>query len=270
MKFLQSITEIKKEHCYETGGSRPVRVFCSDLNYYVCKYRTGAGFPYVLFNEYLAARFLQLWKLPVPDFAFVEINRKHTEKTMLPFHYFDLPAFGSKFMGDYAEVDKFFLETPIVRKNNTTGRDAFLRIALFDIWLCNEDRHFEKFNLLHNLKENVFVPIDHAFIFNSANLDKKPYSIADNESILATPFLNRFFDRNLQTKSNDIRLKIVEEFKYNVGICYDELDKILNNIPPVWNPDKGFLKERLQFFFSEQWQKKCIDKFTSLYFLNIK
>jgi len=30
-QYLHSITEIKKEHCYETRGSRPVRVFCSDF-----------------------------------------------------------------------------------------------------------------------------------------------------------------------------------------------------------------------------------------------
>lgn len=270
MKYLQSITEIKKEHCYETRGSRPVRVFCNDLNYYVCKYHTGVGFPNLLFNEYLAACFLQIWNLPVPDFAFVEINREHTEKTLLPFHFFDLPAFGSKFMGDFTEVDKFFLETPIIRKNNTTGRESFIKIALFDIWLCNEDRHFENFNLLYNLKENLFVPIDHAFCFNSANLDKEPYLISENESILATPFLSRFFDRTLQTKSDDLRLKIVEEFKYNVGICHDKLDKILSETPPIWKPDKEFLRERLQFFFSTQWLKKCINHFTSLYFINIR
>jgi len=114
------------------------------------------------------------------------------------------------------------------------------------------------------------VPIDHAFCFNSANLDKKPYLISDNESILASPFLSRFFDRTLQTKSDDLRLKIVEEFKYNVGICHDKLDKILSEIPPFWKPDKELLRERLQFFFSTQWLKKCINHFTSLYFINIR
>jgi len=31
VKYMHSITEIKKEHCYETRGSRPIRVFCSDF-----------------------------------------------------------------------------------------------------------------------------------------------------------------------------------------------------------------------------------------------
>lgn len=269
MKYLFSITEIKKEHCYKTKGSKPVRVFCNDLNYYVCKYSTGRSFPFLLFNEYISACFLRLWKLPVPAFAFVKINREHTKNTSLPFHFFDLPAFGSRFMGDFKEVDKFFLETPIIRKKNITGRDSFLKIGLFDIWLCNEDRNFENFNLLYNLTENVFVPIDHAFCFNSAVIERNPTIISENESILATPFLNRFFNRNLQTKSNDIRLKIIEDFKYDINICHDKLDEILSEIPHAWNPDTGFLKKRLQLYFKKQWLKECIAKFTSLYFLNI-
>lgn len=75
IKYLQSITEIKAEHCYDTRGSQPVRVFCSDFNYYVCKYhKRGSGFASGLFNEYMAACFLKTWKLSVPDFAIVTIN----------------------------------------------------------------------------------------------------------------------------------------------------------------------------------------------------
>ncbi len=270
MKYLHSITEIKKEHCYDTNGSRPVRVFCNDLNYYVCKYRTGAGFPFLLFNEYIAARFLQFWNLPVPDFAFVLVNREHLGQTLLPYHFFDLPAFGSRFMGNFKEVDKFFLETSYIRKDNSSGRISFLKIALFDLWLCNEDRHYDNFNLLYNFKNDLFVPIDHAFCFNSSNLARDPYLISDNISILSTPFLNRFFDRNLQTKADELRLKIIKEFYSNVGTCYEKIDEILNELPSAWKPDPEFLRERLQLFFSQQWLKGCINKFTSLYFLNIR
>jgi hypothetical protein len=270
VQHLHSITEIKKEHCYETRGSRPVRVFCSDLNYYVCKYHTGQGFSFTLFNEYIAARFLQIWQLPVPEFAFIEINQEHLKQTPFPNNFFEKPCFGSLFMGDFKEVDKIFLETPLVKKENLTGRDSFLKIALFDIWMCNEDRHYDNFNLLYNLKENVFVPIDHVYCFNTVNLDKEPYLISENESILSTPFINRFFDRDLQTKMNEIRLRMVDELKINAKNCYDELDSILSEIPLSWQPSPVYLKSRLQFLFSEQWLKSCIDYFTRLFFLNFK
>ena len=270
MNYLQSITEIKREHCYDTRGSKPVRVFCNDMNYYVCRYHTGTGFPFALFNEYIAARFLQIWGLPVPDFAFVQINNEHVHQTPYPYHFFKKATFGSKFMGDFKEVDKIFIETSVLGKDNESGRYSFLKIALFDIWMCNEDRHFDNFNLLYDLKKNTFVPIDHVFCFNSMNLDKLPYLISSNESLLSSPFLNRFFDRNLQSRSNEIRLKILEEFEHNVKCCYDELDKILSDTPIAWEPNPGYLKSRLETFFSSKWLKDCRNYFTKLYFLNIK
>ena len=269
-KYLNSITKIVPEHCYQTNGSKPIRVFCSDLNYYVCKYNKGLGFPWGLFNEYIAASFLKIYQLPVPDFAFVKIKEEHVIDIEYPYHYFNQLCFGSKYMGNFTEVDKLFLETPIIRKDNETGRNSYLKIALFDIWMCNEDRHFENFNLLYNLKENTFVPIDHVFCFNSNNLDKEPYLISENESILSNPFLNRFFDRNLQTISDNIRLGIINEFKLNVSRCYEELNNILAKTPITWEPDTGFLETRLHFLFTDEWIETCINHFTKIYFSNLK
>jgi hypothetical protein len=83
-------------------------------------------------------------------------------------------------------------------------KESFLKIGLFDIWMSNEDRHYENFNLLYNLKEKRYVPIDHAMCFNSGNLDKAPSLIGNNESILTSPFVNRFFYRPLQQNFNDV------------------------------------------------------------------
>jgi hypothetical protein len=267
---LYSITEIKPEDCYETSGSRPVRVFCNDLNYYVCKYHTGIGFPFALFNEYLAAVFLKKWQLPVPEFAFVNIRKEHVMQTNYPFHYFSTICFGSRFMGECKEVDKLFLETPLLSKTNNSGIETFLKIGLFDIWLCNEDRHFENFNLLYNLKTNAFIPFDHVFCFNSANLNKEPYLISDNESILSSPFLPRFFERTLQPNLNVLRNNIIDDFKISIERCHEDLDDILEQIPVAWEPNIGFLRTRLDFFFTEDWINSCTEHFTRLFFLNTK
>ncbi len=269
MEELHSITEIKQEDCYETKGSRPVRVLCNDLNYYVCKYHSDKGFPFTLFNEYLAVCFLKIWKLQVPEFAFVRIKREHIHQINYPYHYFENICFGSKYMGEFKEVDKLFLETPRIRKENINARDTFLRIGLFDIWLCNEDRHYENFNLMYNLKSDQFVPIDHVCCFNSLTLDKEPYLISTNESILSTPFLSRFFSRTLQTNNNEIRLKVIEEFNFNVNRCHEELDNILANMPLAWESNVTYLKSRLDFLFSEPWVRSCSEYFTELFIRNI-
>lgn len=267
---LHSITEIKPEDCYQTKGSKPVKVLCNDLNYYICKYNTGIGFPNALFNEYIAASFLSIWNLPVPEFVFVDIKTEHTKQSPYPFHYFDQLCFGSKFYGEFKEVDKFFLEIPYLNKESVNARDTYLKIGLFDIWLCNEDRHFENFNLLFDLRKQHFVPIDHAQCFNGNNLDKKAEPISENESILSAPFLPRFFSRTLQPNLNVIRLKHIEDFKHNVNRCHGELDNLLANIPLAWNPEVELLKSRLEFYFSEDWQQTCINYFTTLISLNIK
>lgn len=268
-RILNSITNIQQEHCYQTRGSKPVRVLCDDLNYYVCKYAIGRGFPTLLFNEYIAACFLKIWKLPVPDFGFVQIKTEHVKQTGLPFHFFEKPCFGSLYLGELMEVDKFFLSEPLLKNVGEEGIFHFLKIALFDIWMCNEDRHFENLNLLYNLKKNDFVPIDHAFCFNTNNLDKVPYLISDNESLLDAPFLNRFFNRHLQTKTNEIRLEILNEFRNDTNACCQQLEPILAGMPSEWEPNRKYLKERLDFFLSDYWLTQCQNFFTRLFVQNL-
>lgn len=270
VETLQSITEIKPEDCYQTNGSKPVKVFCDDLNYYVCKYNTGRGFPVMLFNEYLAACFLKIWQLDVPDFAFVNIKKEHVNQTGYPYYYFDVPCFGSQFYGAFKEVDKLFLETPGLKNDPVSGKESFLKIGLFDIWMSNEDRHYENFNLLYNLKAKRYVPIDHAMCFNSGNLDKAPQLISNNESILTSPFINRFFYRPLQQNFNNTRLSLLKEFKLNASNCREDLDTILANIPIAWRSNSSYLRSRLEFLFSESWINACAEHFTTLLTLTLK
>jgi len=74
----------------------------------------------------------------------------------------------------------------------------------------------------------------------------------------------------LQQNINEIRLKVIEDFKLNAANCHEELDSILENIPLAWEPDRGFLKSRLNIFFSEPWLQSCADYFSKLITLNIK
>lgn len=140
---LRSIKEISQDDCFKTNGSRPVKVMCNDLDYHVCKYHCGKGFPYPLFNELLGGAFLKIWQLPVPDYSLVQINIDHVKETEIPYHCFEKTCFGSKFMGSYKEVDKFFLKMRSINAANHSGRNTFLKIAMFYIWLCNEDRHWD-------------------------------------------------------------------------------------------------------------------------------
>jgi len=74
----------------------------------------------------------------------------------------------------------------------------------------------------------------------------------------------------MQTKINEMRLRIVDELKINAKNCNNETDSILSEIPLSWQPNPEYLRSRLQFLFSEQWLKNCTDYFTRLFFLNFK
>lgn len=267
---LNSITEVKAEDKFDTRGSQPFKVFCSDMNYYICKYHKEFGFPSYLFNEFIAARFLQIWNLPVPQFAFLKINTDHIQLLDLPKHYFDKNCFGSFFNGDCKEVDKFFLTMPFMQKIGIETKLDFLKIAMFDIWLCNEDRHFENFNLLFDIKTNQFVPIDHSFCFNTSNLNKVPDLISENESILSSPLLSQLFVRTLQANFNEYRLRIITEFKRDVSLCHDELNNVLQQLPLDWNSDLDFLRSRLEYYFSDNWLQECTNQFNTLFHLSLK
>ncbi|MEI6454803.1 MAG: HipA family kinase [bacterium] len=258
---LTSIKEIIPEDCFNTRGSHPVKVYCNDGNDYVCKYFNGIGPATGLFNEYLAARFFQLWELNVPDFAFVNIQKHHFEKIPLPHHCFNIPCFGSRYDHKLKEVDKFFLGWPS-RKNTIELIVAdYLKIGLFDIWLSNDDRNFDNFNLLYNFETNRLIPIDHVQLFNGNNLDRDPYQINENDSILSAPFMNGIFSRTLQQILKEYRLTIEEEFKSYLRTCYENLGPILQYTPPEWRIDSAFTKSRLEFYFSESWQKQCLESF---------
>ncbi len=250
---------------------QPVRVLCNDLENYVCKYYTGgAGPAYNLFNEFLAASFLKQWQLPVPDFGIVTIAQKHMEGLGFPCHYFDIPCFGSRFMGDCKEVDKVFMGMTKNRFKNPEIAMNYVSIALFDIWLCNEDRHHDNFNLLLNPVNNNFIPIDHVNIFNGQNLDKQPYFISDNESILSSPLFPLFFYGTLQPDQKNFRSDITETFKDYIERCNENLPHILSNLPAEWRIDLSFIRDRLVFFFSDVWVSQALDFFFQLLFHNYK
>ena len=118
MSNLKSIEEIKK--VYSTNGSRPVLVHCKDIEDWVCKYDK----PGKLFNEYLAASFLKLWKIPVPDFCFVNVLPEHLptkfQDNRINPSLFKKPCFGSKYLTHSQEITSFF--KVIVQNNYDRGK----------------------------------------------------------------------------------------------------------------------------------------------------
>ena len=173
-------------------------------------------------------------------------------------------------MGEYKEVDKVFMGMIKSRFKNPSTAMGFIQIALFDIWLCNEDRNHNNYNLLYDIVNNHFVPIDHVNIFNGLNIDKPPYLISQNESILTSPLFRLFFYGTLQTENKSFRSDIENTFKNHVRNCEKILPQILPSLPDQWRLDLPFISDRLAIFFSDAWLADSINYFFDLFYYNYK
>lgn len=263
MKSLHSIEEIHK--LYETPGSSPVLVTCNDLNDWVCKYDK---FPIYLLNELLAYEFARIWGIKVPETAIIKVKEEHVPIDKFPKLQkinFKKECFGSLFLKDSKELDittlALFKEKNF--RDKVHDKSDFLKIALFDIWLSNEDRNHNNFNLLLNLspeKYYFFYAIDHVSIFNSSNLDYGLYQINEFESIINTDLAKVLFSKN--NKIKDIVNNLVENFYLCKTECKDKLSEILQKVPSSWNIDLDYIKNKLnESIFQEEWNKSCENSF---------
>src|ERR1035437_1425007 len=161
MEKLYSIQTSDKP--FGTLGSRRILITCNDFNSYVCKYNLGNGPAIRLACEFIAASFLKIWNLNVPDFALVNVSRDHIPSEFnIKDYYFDVTCVGSKFSSGYADLHNLTdLIDPQKRKLYPKRKDLYY-ISLFDIWLGNDDRNHNNYNLMIDTNnQRNFIPIDH-------------------------------------------------------------------------------------------------------------
>jgi len=269
MQYLTSITQADKENVYINNNSKPFIVLCDDLNDYVCKYNKSSSTAFRLFNEYISASFLKLWQLNVPDFCFINVKREHIPQDLgFPYYFFDVPCFGSLFNRNFKEVDNFFSGFKYADSHKFQSIADYFKIALFDIWLANDDRHPGNYNLLIDTEQNnKLIPIDHEAVFNTSNLHLGLYPISYEASILSSEIVHRMLKNYA---SNQQFVNNLENYLYLcVKVCLENLDNILYNSPNEWNIDKQKIKELLiQHIFNKEWSLICWKTFRE--FLQIR
>ncbi len=254
MNTVKSISA--PERIFETSGSQPLLVLCDDLNFYVCKYNRWPGSSAIkLLHEVLGGSFAKAWNLAVPEFCLVNIEASHIEDMPgLQPAFFNAECFGSHYNNKYVEVDNFYAEMSKSDKSRFSNREDFLKIALFDIWMANEDRNFMNYNLLIDVEnENRFIPIDHDAIFNTGNLDKGLDLLTEEDSIISTNFTLKLFSRK-ELQNKEYLNEIQDEYYLCTANCEKQIDTILNEIPLNWRINTKdyatLLKENL---FKQQW-----------------
>lgn len=263
MKTLNTIEEISR--VFTTPGSSPALVLCEDFNLWVCKYdRTSIN----LFNEMIASSFAKIWGIKVPDSCFILVDESHVPVEKFPVlehRFFNKECFGSFYLTEGKEIDRTSLSLFEERtfRNKINNKEDFLKIALFDIWLGNEDRNHNNFNLLLNIEENqttFFYAIDHVCIFNSSFLDYGINELSEDESIIKTELAKILFSnfRNLPSVVNDL----VEKFYLCVDECENQLEAIVNLTPDSWALDRAEILEKLRNnLFTDAWKERCENVF---------
>ena len=266
---FHSIEKVEDDQHFDTG-CKPLLVHCNDLNHYVCKYLNGNYRADLLFREFIAASFLNIWKLQIPPFGVVMLKENH--KPNFPFNInSDIPCFGSQFNNEYKEVDSFIQEMSNSQKQKYLTKEDFLSIAFFDIWVSNEDRHQGNYNLMLKLvnDEYYFVPIDHNSVFHTGCHDKENYSISHNESILASPLLASLFRVKELTDTQYIA-SLQRKCYICIQSCKAVLMNLIEEVPTQWQINNQVEYNNLvQFLFTDEWIKTSWQVFTKYLQLSV-
>lgn len=269
IKRLRSISGIQK--VFDTNRS-PVVVLASDFNEYLCKHSRHVPANY-LFYELLANRFLKLWGLDVPEATIIDVNPDHLKADdysgkLQPANFL-IPTIGFRYLHDSIDFNQLMATRYSSQTRKLfTKKEDLLKIALFDIWIANEDRNQNNYNLLitnDTSKGFIFVPIDHEMIFNTGNLDKGLVELTQEDSLVTSMLFTSLAVKQPEGKIVDRLLTTKNEYYLCIEKCYEQLDEILEDIPPDWKIDVPSMKALLvSNLFSDRWKQRAFIHFTYL------
>ncbi|MDE5882210.1 MAG: hypothetical protein K2H60_10805 [Muribaculaceae bacterium] len=255
--IYRSIKAIQKQ--YNTG-EQPVLVMCSDLHEYVCKYKRSSGSAYKLVCELTGAFLANAWNLNIPKIALIEIHYDHWMSTRSI--SLSAPAFGSKIINSVIDVNTAFNKEIRI---SSELKEQILEIALFDLWVANEDRNWNNANLLYDMLTDSLVVIDHGCIFNTATFDYKLSLLTQNETILCSDLARTILKHIKPDEKDNILEKIKERF---VSIQEKELKlipEIMENIPSNWNVNPEVVSSKITELFDRKWMEECWDTFVEYF-----
>jgi hypothetical protein len=235
---LQTRYTVEPLKRYFDTNDRPVLVTCDDLEDYVCKYRNINS----LVKEYLAASFLQIWQIPTPEPCFIRVRRDHvTEKFWSVtdgFTWFERDCFGSAYLEQSVEVGGWLVALGNDRAavDKIKHQSDFLKIGLFDLWLGNDDRNHNNYNLLlvpEQVNRFRLYAIDHSGCFNGMQAGERALSLqAEDENVLTSPLCQLLYGQNPNRKQ--AIETVLADFYPAVQRCRDSLPEILSVVPPSW------------------------------------
>ena len=242
MNIITASGEVLK--VYQTGD-RPILVLCSDGNHYICKYKQPGYAAYKLLNELVGGTYAKAWGIATPVTSLV-VNDPIIWDDAGISHDPVAPLLGSRKMEDVFDLGEFNCNQVEVSERTLS---QLLLIALFDLWIANEDRTCNNYNLLYDLKEKRLVSIDYGGIFNSGILNYPVYQLNVADSIVSSDLFCRLKVVNMQKALSGMHITYLRL----VSKCKKMTPVIMDIIPQEWEVDKIALERKLHELFVAKW-----------------
>ena len=253
---LQSIEMLQPSKIFHGTAYNPIAVRASDLSYYVTKVQATPVDETVI-REFLGAHFLKIWQLPVPNFAIIDVNPTHVPDGLhrrLTVYEFSRPAFGSQLVADAPYVMEADALAGTYQVRQTEAATKLIDLSLFDLWLSNNDRNWNNYNLLYHFPPSAaFIPIDHERLFDHGSPGDALLLQTDNENLSATPLFGTFVSKQrIRDYCRDTRSR--QNFLARAEACQSDLPRILGEMPAEWSRLCPDLVDRCaQTIFDQEW-----------------
>jgi len=257
LSYKQTITIISQ---YETEGHSPLKVVADDFKTYVLKFPKNLSDKNSIVKEFLCHYLLKCWSIPTPPIVGLSIPNdllinspilSRREKVLIG----ENVCFGSQLIYDAIELNDF-----IEAKNRTSQKkilniEDIFKIALFDIWIENEDRRPTNNNILlcPDKKGLILNAIDHAFTFSTLNFNELNYQTLNfsiNDSILYSGLAKSIIE---STKLNkEFYINSEEIFYLCIEYVANSFNRIIENLPEsleFTNKDRTILSD---FLFNKE------------------
>lgn len=266
MKQLYSIKNIEKT--YNTG-EEPVLVACNDHQSYICKYTRYSGSANKLVCELMGAIFAKTWMLHTPEIAVVKVRREHVPHNMSG-SYFSIPVLGSQQQQNVVDITPATI--PLVTPSEKLCRQL-LQIALFDLWLSNEDRNANNANLMYDMVNDNIIAIDYGCCFNTATFDFPLSLLTESESILCSDLflhISSSTSRERILQMTDVLLNIdLPSYIHDcqTGSVVAQWDDAANEelecdfIPTAWNINRERLTHKIEELLDDKWVARVREGF---------
>lgn len=259
--MLYSIEMLDKVNIIQTM-SNPILVHGDDLHFHYCKYNRFSGPAYRLFKEWLIASFIPHWGFYSTPVNFLQVRPEDIPNDLgINRRFFDAPCFALRESRQCTELDKQTVEL-LPKLASDSLKSDFLKLCFLDIWVANEDRSHNNYNILliKGGKGYEVFPIDHEACFNHGEIRGSLIPITYEESLIySEAFLKLFKPSDL------IPAKVADKkgiYYLCRTACLNQLPAILSAIPPEWQMDMEEQQNILaRFLFDDQWFEEAWETF---------